>query len=150
MSLAELLLAAGSILLTAQAIYSTALMLYAWEDEDKRVRSRAPRTFEPPLTSFTVLLPARHEEAVIQETIQRVVELDYPRELMEIVVVSDASTDATDDIARSFSGEGVELIRVPRGGKPAGALPFPVRWTAQRGLFIRRAKLTKPSVPTEL
>jgi cellulose synthase/poly-beta-1,6-N-acetylglucosamine synthase-like glycosyltransferase len=51
--------------------------------------------------------------------LRSVLALDYPRELMEIVVVSDASTDATDDIARSFSGEGVKLIRVPRGGKPA-------------------------------
>src|SRR5580704_8352619 len=36
----------------------------------------------------------------------------------------------------------------PRGAKPTGALQFPVRWTAQRGLFIRRAKPTKPSVLT--
>ena len=41
--------------------------------------------------------------------------------------------------------------RLPqRGAKPTGALQFPVRWTVQRGLFIRRAKPTKPSVLTEL
>jgi len=76
MTVAEVLLAAVSILLTIQAIYSTALMLYAWEDEDKHARSKAPLDFDPPATRFTVLVPARDEEAVIQETMQRLVELD--------------------------------------------------------------------------
>ena len=41
--------------------------------------------------------------------------------------------------------------RLPPGGaKPTGALLFPVRWTVQRGLFIRGAKPIKPSVLTEL
>jgi glycosyltransferase XagB len=91
----EILLVACSILLTLQSIYSTALMLYAWEDEDKQDRSRAPVDFEPPRTSFTVLLPARHEEAVIQQTIQRVVELDYPRELVQVLVVIEAGDSGT-------------------------------------------------------
>jgi cellulose synthase/poly-beta-1,6-N-acetylglucosamine synthase-like glycosyltransferase len=91
----EVLLASCSILLTLQSIYSTALMLYAWEDEDKQVRSRAPVDFEPPRTSFTVLLPARHEEAVIQDTIQRVVELDYPRDLVQVLVVIEAGDSGT-------------------------------------------------------
>src|ERR1700736_1042667 len=95
MSAAEVLLATGSILLTVQAIYSTALMLYAWEDEDRRVRSRAPQRFEPPLTSFTVLLPARHEEMVIQQTIQRIVELDYPHNLVQVLVVIEAGDSGT-------------------------------------------------------
>jgi cellulose synthase/poly-beta-1,6-N-acetylglucosamine synthase-like glycosyltransferase len=129
MSLAELLLAAGSILLTAQAIYSTALMLYAWEDEDKRVRSRAPRTFEPPLTSFTVLLPARHEETVIQETIQRVVELDYPRDLVQVLVVIEAgdrgTIDSVEHKLQSLRDGGIEHVRLitfddPPINKPHG------------------------------
>jgi cellulose synthase/poly-beta-1,6-N-acetylglucosamine synthase-like glycosyltransferase len=92
---AELLLTCGSLLLTMQAIYSTALMLYAWEDEDKQVRSRAPVDFDPPTTSFTVLLPARHEEAVIQDTIQRIVDLDYPPELVQVLVVIEAGDHGT-------------------------------------------------------
>jgi cellulose synthase/poly-beta-1,6-N-acetylglucosamine synthase-like glycosyltransferase len=95
MSAAEILLALGSIILTAQAIYSTALMLYAWEDEDKQVRSRAPQTFDPAHTRFTVLLPARHEELVIQETMQRVVDLDYPRERVQVLVIIEAGDTGT-------------------------------------------------------
>jgi cellulose synthase/poly-beta-1,6-N-acetylglucosamine synthase-like glycosyltransferase len=100
MSPLELALAVGSLLLTAQAIYSTALMLYAWEDEDKHARSRAPRELVAPKTSFTVMLPARHEEAVVADTIQRLVELEYPTDLVQILVVMESSDHGTIDIVR--------------------------------------------------
>jgi cellulose synthase/poly-beta-1,6-N-acetylglucosamine synthase-like glycosyltransferase len=100
MSALELALAVGSLLLTAQAIYSTALMLYAWEDENKHARSRAPRELVSPKTSFTVMLPARHEEAVIADTIQRLVELNYPAELVQILVVMESGDHGTIDIVR--------------------------------------------------
>ncbi len=95
MNLGDIALTAGSLLLTSQSAYSAALMLYAWEDEEKQERNRAPVTFEPPRLSFTVLLPARHEEAVIQETIQRVVDLNYPYELVQVLVVIEVGDSGT-------------------------------------------------------
>ncbi|MEA2638619.1 MAG: glycosyltransferase XagB [Chloroflexota bacterium] len=94
-TVASVVLAVVSLLLAGQAAYSAALMLYAWEDEDKWSQNRVPATFEPPRNRFTVLLPARHEEAVIQGTIQRVVDLDYPRELVEVLVVIEAGDHGT-------------------------------------------------------
>jgi cellulose synthase/poly-beta-1,6-N-acetylglucosamine synthase-like glycosyltransferase len=76
-----------SILLLIQVSYSTYLMLFTWNEVDKRDRYRAPATFAPPQKSFTVLLPARHEEEVIQRTIQCVLDANYPRELMEIAAI---------------------------------------------------------------
>lgn len=87
--------AGGSLLLTAQSAYSAALMLYAWQDENKRAQNQVPRTFEPPQRTFTVLLPARHEEEVIQDTIQRVVDLDYPHALVQVLVVIEAGDHGT-------------------------------------------------------
>jgi cellulose synthase/poly-beta-1,6-N-acetylglucosamine synthase-like glycosyltransferase len=116
MSTFELVLAVGSLLLTAQAIYSTALMLYAWEDEDKQVRSRAPLELEPPRTRFTVLLPARHEEAVIQDTIQRLVDLVYPRELVQLLVIVEAGDEGTiasvNQKLHALRRAGVEHVRL--------------------------------------
>jgi cellulose synthase/poly-beta-1,6-N-acetylglucosamine synthase-like glycosyltransferase len=89
------LLVAVSLLLTAQSAYSTVLMLYAWEAQERGVRNRVPASYEPPQTRFTVLLPARHEEAVIQETIQRVVDLRYPPELVQGLVVIEAGDAGT-------------------------------------------------------
>jgi cellulose synthase/poly-beta-1,6-N-acetylglucosamine synthase-like glycosyltransferase len=70
-------------------------MLYAWEDEEKPRRNSVPDVFEPPGHSFTLLLPARHEEAVIQDTIQRVVDLRYPPQLVQILVVIEAGDAGT-------------------------------------------------------
>ncbi|MGH2753540.1 MAG: glycosyltransferase [Actinomycetota bacterium] len=84
-----------SALLTIQALYSAGLTLYAWEDEDKRTKGRAPARFLRPTLSFTVLLPARHEEQVIGDTIRRMVELDYPPQLVQILVVIEAGDTGT-------------------------------------------------------
>lgn len=84
-----------SLLLAIQSAYSAALMLYAWQDEAKRKKACVPQTYKRPRISFTVMLPARHEEAVIQETIQRVVDLNYPYQLVQVLVVIEAGDHGT-------------------------------------------------------
>ena len=130
-----MLLICGSLLLTALSAYSAMLMLYAWEDEEKQAENVVPTSFERPRFSFTILLPARHEEEVIQDTIQRVVDLDYPRELVESLVVIEAGDSGT--IARvneklaELRRQGVRHVRLitfddPPINKPHGlnvALP---------------------------
>jgi glycosyltransferase XagB len=92
---ASLALAIVSLLLALQSAYAALLLLYAWEEGDRQLQNRAPETFEPASLSFTILLPARHEEAVIQDTMQRVVELDYPTDLVEALVVVEAADQGT-------------------------------------------------------
>jgi cellulose synthase/poly-beta-1,6-N-acetylglucosamine synthase-like glycosyltransferase len=129
MSIVHLLLASGSLLLAAQSAYSAALMLYAWEDEGRRGKNSAPRTFEPPRYRFTLLLPARHEEAVIQETIQRVVDLNYPRRLVQVLVVVEAGDAGTiakvEEKLVVLRAQGVDNVRLvtfddPPINKPHG------------------------------
>jgi cellulose synthase/poly-beta-1,6-N-acetylglucosamine synthase-like glycosyltransferase len=67
--------------------------------------------------TVTVIVAAYNEEAVIARRIENLLELDYPRERLEIVVTSDASTDRTEEIALQYPG--VRLISNPRGGKVA-------------------------------
>jgi hypothetical protein len=50
-----------STLLTVQALFSSYLMLYAWEHPERMAETRGPRTFLPPRHRFAVVLPARHE-----------------------------------------------------------------------------------------
>ena len=70
---------------------------------------------------FTLLISAFNEEDAIAQKLENTLELDYPRDLLEIIVVSDSSTDRTDNIVLSFAGRGVRLLRMPeRGGKTAG------------------------------
>jgi glycosyltransferase XagB len=87
MNIFEITLMVFSLLLTIQAGHTAWMMLYAWEDPNKLKRNQAPASFLSPELSFTILLPARHEEAVIQETIQRMVDLNYPREKVQILVI---------------------------------------------------------------
>ncbi|SRR6266496_3275607 len=76
-----------SLMLFAQSLFSLYLMLYSWEHPERLLSSRAPSSYLAPRLSFTVLLPARHEEAVIYETIKRVWSAKYPSDLLEVVVV---------------------------------------------------------------
>jgi cellulose synthase/poly-beta-1,6-N-acetylglucosamine synthase-like glycosyltransferase len=54
----------------------------------------------------SLLISAYNEAAVIEDKLVNSLDLDYPRELLEIVVVSDASCDGTDDIVRGYEGRG--------------------------------------------
>ena len=74
----------------------------------------------PEWPRVSISLPAHNEESRLAATLEALLALDYPTDRMEIVVVSDASTDRTDEIARSFADRGVRLLRMePRGGKVA-------------------------------
>ncbi|MFT6070407.1 MAG: cellulose synthase/poly-beta-1,6-N-acetylglucosamine synthase-like glycosyltransferase [Bacteriovoracaceae bacterium] len=59
-----------------------------------------------------LMIAAYNEEAGIKDKIENSLELTYPKELLRIIVVSDGSTDKTDEITASYSDKGVELIRV--------------------------------------
>ena len=66
----------------------------------------------------TVVIPAYNEEKQIAGAIEAVLAQDYPAELIQTLVLSDASTDSTDDIVRRYADRRVELLRMPeRSGK---------------------------------
>src|SRR5687768_6004403 len=68
--------------------------------------------------TVSVVIPAFNEEKQIQGAIEAVLAQDYPAHLIQTVVLSDASTDGTDDIVRRYADRRVELLRMPeRGGK---------------------------------
>jgi cellulose synthase/poly-beta-1,6-N-acetylglucosamine synthase-like glycosyltransferase len=69
---------------------------------------------------ISIVLPAYNEAESIVGTLESLLRLDYPPDLRQIIVVSDASTDGTDEIVRGFRERGVELLRMPvRSGKTA-------------------------------
>ncbi len=70
--------------------------------------------------TITITVPAYNEAAQIRQTIESLLQIDYPRDRRQILIVSDASDDGTDDIVREFADRGVELFRAPgRVGKTA-------------------------------
>jgi len=57
-------------------------------------------SFQP---KVSVLIPAKSEETVIGRILQRMCELTYPKEKLEIIVINDASADHTGEIAEAFA-----------------------------------------------
>lgn len=73
------------------------------------------------LTGLSVIIPAYNEEHIIEKRIQNILAAKYPQYRVEIIVVSDASTDRTNEIVQGFGRQGVKLIVNPeRKGKTYG------------------------------
>jgi cellulose synthase/poly-beta-1,6-N-acetylglucosamine synthase-like glycosyltransferase len=113
MQFITLIVVAIALLLFAQSLFSLYLMLYSWEHPERLKQSSGPKVFQPPQLSFTVLLPARHEEAVIFETIKRVWAAHYPHEFLEIAVICHVSDEATiAEAERAIAAIGSPRVRV--------------------------------------
>ncbi len=67
---------------------------------------------------ITVIIPAYNEANRIAEKLDNTLAAEYPPGMREIIVASDASTDATDNIVRRYEPDGVRLVRADaRRGK---------------------------------
>ena len=72
------------------------------------------------LPFVTMIISAYNEVEVIGQKIENALSLDYPRELLEIVVASDGSTDGTAEVVSTFEPHGVVLRHYnAREGKTA-------------------------------
>ena len=65
-----------------------------------RPRTRRRGAFEP---TVSIIITAYNEERDLSSKLENTLALDYPKELLEIFVASDCSSDRTDEIAREFA-----------------------------------------------
>ncbi|MEJ7606467.1 MAG: glycosyltransferase family 2 protein [Bryobacteraceae bacterium] len=106
------------------------------------VRSRSRpvhKQFQP--RTVSVVLAVSNGAAFLRRKLESLLNLNYPRELMQLLVISDGSTDGTEDIAREFASRGVELIAVPKSGK-AGALNAGIARATGEILFFTDVRQT--------
>jgi cellulose synthase/poly-beta-1,6-N-acetylglucosamine synthase-like glycosyltransferase len=82
-----------SLLVTAQSAWTLYLTLYTWDRPP--AEASAPDHFRAPRLSFTVMLPARHEEGVIGGTIARLARVNYPADLLQVLVICSADDQGT-------------------------------------------------------
>ena len=96
----------AALVLYVYAGYPLLLYLYS--------RSRPEPRYVCPddLPRVTLLISAYNEEDCIAEKLENSLSLDYPEELLEVVVISDQSSDETDEIVSGFSDRGVRLLRM--------------------------------------
>lgn len=69
--------------------------------------------------TVSVVMAVHNGESQLRQKFETLLAQDYPRDLVQIVVVSDGSTDATESIAEEHASHGVILVRAHKGGKAA-------------------------------
>ncbi len=81
-------------------LYSVLMILYrlGWEKQSWCV---LPAGFTP-VTNISVIIPARNEEDNIGACIESILDQDYPKDLLEVIVVDDHSTDDTARVIKSY------------------------------------------------
>jgi cellulose synthase/poly-beta-1,6-N-acetylglucosamine synthase-like glycosyltransferase len=90
-----------------------------------RLLARAPQAFDrreartnhPPYPAVSLIVAAHDEEGVISSKVENALALDYPRELLEVIVACDGCTDAT--VERARTAEADLVLDLLRGGKIA-------------------------------
>jgi poly-beta-1,6-N-acetyl-D-glucosamine synthase len=71
--------------------------------------------------SVTLVIPTFNEEVVIKEKLENTLQLEYPRDRLQILVCDDASADRTAEIVKAYATEGIELSEAAsRAGKVGG------------------------------
>ncbi|MBN2567222.1 glycosyltransferase [Candidatus Woesearchaeota archaeon] len=88
------------------------------EDRPQKRLARLAR-----LPTVSIVIPAYNEEKTIRDTVMSVIRLDYPKDLMEILIMNDGSTDRTQAIVEGLiakhPGIGLRHIYQENAGKGA-------------------------------
>lgn len=74
------------------------------------------------LPSVSILISAYNEEAVIERKIQNILELDYPKEKLEVLIGDDGSADRTAEIVARYADQGITLVKAPKNAGKAAML----------------------------
>jgi biofilm PGA synthesis N-glycosyltransferase PgaC len=89
-------------------------MAWLWVRAGLRPRPVRRGAHQPPVS---IVMVVRNEEKVLREKLQNLLTLDYPADRLELVVVSDGSTDGTEAILRECGDARLQnlLNQLPRG-----------------------------------
>jgi cellulose synthase/poly-beta-1,6-N-acetylglucosamine synthase-like glycosyltransferase len=74
------------------------------------------------LPMVSLLISAYNEEAVIERKIKNILEIDYPREKLEVLIGDDGSADKTAEIVEHFADEGITLVKAEKNAGKAAML----------------------------
>ena len=99
----------------------------------------------------TVVIAAHNEEVSIGPTIENKLAMDYPQEKLEVLVISDGSTDQTDAIVGRFAARNVRLLRQePRAGKTSALNLATPQATGEIIVFSDANSIYAPDALTKL
>jgi cellulose synthase/poly-beta-1,6-N-acetylglucosamine synthase-like glycosyltransferase len=97
------------------SIYTTVYFFLTLLDYRKEIRKTNTLKSFP---GVTIVIPAYNEEETLAGTIDSVLNLDYPKDKLKIIIVDDGSTDKTPIIGKKYAKlENVSFYSKPNGGK---------------------------------
>lgn len=97
----------GAVIFYAYAGYG--LLLWCWVG---RRLSRTPEPHAPELPACTLIIPAYNESDIIAAKLRNCLELNYPRERLEVVFVTDGSTDGSERLLAEYPVPAEMRLRV--------------------------------------
>ena len=86
----------------------------------KRRHRDIDENFELPTVSL--LISAYNEEGVIERKIHNILEIDYPKEKLEVLIGDDGSADRTAEIIARYADKGITLVKAPKNAGKAAML----------------------------
>jgi cellulose synthase/poly-beta-1,6-N-acetylglucosamine synthase-like glycosyltransferase len=105
-----LLYVVGSLALAAIACTTLVWMLHAWRTPSSLAESGRPREDLEPAFSFSLIVPARHEQAVLEGTLLRLLRSDHPD--FELLVVVGDDDPATREVAERVAAHRPDRVKV--------------------------------------
>ena len=121
-----------SATVVAYAYIGYPVVIYLWS----RVRFR-PWTQEPVLPHLSIVMAVRNEGECVEKKIENLLGLDYPADHMEIIIVSDGSTDSTNAVLSRYASDRFHAILLPKSRGKAGALNVAIgRATGEIVVFV--------------
>ncbi len=106
-------------MLVIYAYFGYPVVLLVWGRISGFAPTEKQQDFKPGLT---VLIPVHNEGQVISDKLTNTLALEYPRSALEILIISDGSTDDTNDIIRECENNIIKLVEVSEQKGKANAL----------------------------
>jgi cellulose synthase/poly-beta-1,6-N-acetylglucosamine synthase-like glycosyltransferase len=98
--------------------YSLVQVRRDWRYLRSRRDGRCPTRAAAELPPVTLIIAAHNEETHLRDKLANIRQLDYPRDRLDVIIVSDGSTDDTNAILRAAHDPNIRCIFLPaRGGK---------------------------------
>lgn len=104
--------------LTFLSVYVQVFFLVTFLENRKKITVRQGRTELAKYPSVTIMVPCWNEEKTVFKTAKSLLELDYPKNKIQIFLIDDGSTDGTWDAIQKFSKHSnIKIFKKENGGK---------------------------------
>ena len=107
-----------SLLMTFQGLITIYLMLYSRNRAQEISKYKSPRSYIDPNLRFSAIIPAREEAGVIGDTLHTILNINYPVDLSEVIVVCQKDDVETIAAVRRFSLKNNRRVKVRVYNKP--------------------------------